>query len=199
VRTESPQATKYCDWLEAQARNRMGERARALELLRGIDQVTDSVGNVINTGNTLVTHTLLAMGDGQFDEARECLLRAMTEHSFALPHIGLLLELWHGREGELADRIRDSQSPYLEAILRRLEEAPGNGKAVAALVRLARPTVPGQRQRPLEAPLPTEGVFWGPRIPAPAGGGVRARGGSRGGSRGRAGGGGSSTFTRAAD
>jgi len=174
VRADSPQAEKYCDWLEAQARNRMGERARALELLRGIDQVMDSVGNVINTGNSLVTRTLLAMGDGQFDEARDCLLQAMTDHSFALSHVGLLLELWHGREGDLADRIRESESPYTELILDKLEQAPGNGKAVAALVRLARPTIPAQRQAPAEPPLPTDGLFWGQRPAQPAGAGATA-------------------------
>jgi tetratricopeptide (TPR) repeat protein len=168
VRAESTQAEKYCDWLEAQALNRLGERARALELLRGVDQVIDSVGNVINTGNSLVTRALLAMGDGEFDEARDCLLQAMTEHSFALAHTGLLLELWHGREGDLAERIRAADSPYTDLILRRLDEAPGNGKAVAALVRLARPAIPAQRQVPSVPPLPTQGLFWGRRSPQPA-------------------------------
>ena len=169
VRLESPQAEKYCDWLEAQARNRIGERQQALELLRGIDQVMDSVGNVINTGNSLVTRALLAMGDGEFDEARECLLQAMTEHSFALSHVGLLLELWHGREGELADRIRESASPFTELILGNLEAAPGNGKAVAALVRLAGPTIPTQRKAPTEPPLPRGGIIWGQWAGAGAG------------------------------
>lgn len=124
---------RYCDWLKAQALARLGHRDVALDLLRGIDQLVDPVGNRYPVGPVLVTRTLLATSAGRVEEAAEALLEAMAVHGEAADHGPLLLQLWEGREEELVHRVMASGGRYVGDLLARLAELGDGGQRVAAL------------------------------------------------------------------
>lgn len=95
-----------CDWLRAQALGRLGGRDEALHLLRGIRAVVYPLGLRISLGPVLLARALHALAAGNVDEAAAALADAVAVHGTGWDDLPLLLHLWEGREGELADRLR---------------------------------------------------------------------------------------------
>lgn len=130
----------YLAWLRAQALARLGDRPRALELLRGVREPVDPMGSRLPLGPVLVARTLHAVAAGRFDEAGEALADAMAVHGHAAGHSGLLLELWVGRPGELGHRLAAgldgaAASPARRAeLVAELRAAGGAGEFVADAV-----------------------------------------------------------------
>lgn len=124
---------RYCDWLRAQALARLGHRDVALDLLRGVDELVDPVGNRSSIGPVLVTRTLLATSAGRVEEAGQALLEAMAVHGEVPDHGPLLLQLWQGREEELVHRAMATGGRFVGDVLARLAELGDGGQRVAAL------------------------------------------------------------------
>ena len=115
----------YCDWLRAQALARMGDRGAALELVRGVDALVDPAGTVLPLSVVLVAHTVWATAAGNYPEAGDALLRAMLDHGGGAEHLGLLGQLWAGREAELRRRIDSHPGPYAPAVRAALSAPVG--------------------------------------------------------------------------
>ncbi len=130
-------SSRYCDWLRAQALGRLGARDEALELLRGVDVLVDPMGNHHGLAQVLQARTLHAVAAGRFEEAGEALAAAMAVHGAARGQAPLLLELWAGREDQLATTLADLTGPaptHLPALADQLRAAGGTGARVAAVL-----------------------------------------------------------------
>ncbi len=121
LRTGGLTDDRFCDWLRAQALARLGHGREALELLRGIDQLVDPVGNEFALGPVLISRTLLAVREGLLPEAADALLDAVVVHGESGPdshwHTPLLEQLWDGRRDELVRRLQSftTGAPALRA------------------------------------------------------------------------------------
>ncbi|MFZ0158151.1 MAG: glycosyltransferase, partial [Kineosporiaceae bacterium] len=117
LRAEGLTPAPFCDWLEAQAVAHLGDRPRALDLLAGVTELTDPSGNEYSLGLLLLTRALLAAAQGQVEAAGADLVAALTEHQADEGHYPLLLELFTGREGELAHALQPGRTRHGTTVL----------------------------------------------------------------------------------
>jgi hypothetical protein len=114
----------WCDWLRAQALTRLGEHREALELMRGIDRLVDSVDIELPIAPVLLARCLLAAGQGLLDEAAECALTLAADHDPARQHLELVHTLWTGREADLVARLRAGDAVHRDTLLDALARMP---------------------------------------------------------------------------
>ncbi|MBL8930943.1 MAG: glycosyltransferase [Kineosporiaceae bacterium] len=125
---------QYCDWLAAQGLARIGRRAEALDLLRGIEEVMEPVGNQLTLEPVLLARVIFAGAEGQMEEAAEVLADCLVQFGVHYDHATLLLRLWRGREVELADRLTGANGAFLDDVLGALRQLGEAGEKVASLV-----------------------------------------------------------------
>ncbi len=123
----------FCDWLEAQALAQRGERTRALDLLHGITELTDPGGNRYSLGPLLLARALLAGAEGGVEPAGADLVTALTEHQADPRHYPLLLDLFTGREAELAHALEPGRSRFGAAVLAGVRRLGEPGRTVGEL------------------------------------------------------------------
>jgi hypothetical protein len=101
------------------------------------------MGNHYGLGPVLQARTLHAVAAGRFEEAGQALATAMAVHGAAPGQAPLLLELWSGREDELATTLARLTGPapaHLPALAEQLRRAGGTGACVAAVLTAAHAT-----------------------------------------------------------
>jgi len=145
LRAQGLTPTPFCDWLEAQAVAHLGDRPRALDLLAGVTELTDPSGNRYSLGPVLLTRALLAAAQGQVEVAGADLVAALTEHQAEKSHYPLLLELFSGREAELAHALEPLRTRYGTTVLAGVRLLGEAGRRVGELADAAGPRTAGTR------------------------------------------------------
>jgi glycosyltransferase involved in cell wall biosynthesis len=145
LRADGLTPVSFCDWLEAQALDHLGDRARALELLAGITELTDPSGNEYSLGPLLLIRALLAAAHGLVEAAGADLVAALTEHQADERHYPLLLDLFTGREPELAHALEPGRTRYGATVLAGVRLLGEAGRRVGALADAAAPRTAGTR------------------------------------------------------
>lgn len=134
LRATGEATAQYCDWLAAQALARTGRRPEALDLLRGIDEVVEPVGNRLTLEPVLLARTLYAGAEGLIEEAADVLLDCLTQFGPHYNNAAFLLRLWRGREAELAARLAVSEAAFTGDLVDELRRLGGTGAQVTEQV-----------------------------------------------------------------
>ncbi|MFN8080939.1 MAG: glycosyltransferase family 2 protein [Kineosporiaceae bacterium] len=127
-------STQFCDWLAAQGLARTGRRAEALELLRGIDDVVEPVGNRLTLEPVMLARVIYAGAEGLIEEAGEVLADCLAQFGPHYDNAAFLLRLWRGREAALAARLAASSGAFVADLLAALRRVGEAGAHVADLV-----------------------------------------------------------------
>lgn len=125
---------QFCDWLAAQGLARIGRRPEALELLRGIDEIIEPVGNRLPLESVMLARVIYAGAEGLIEEAREVLADCLTQFGPHYDNTEFLLRLWRGRESELAAHLAASTGAFVTDLLIELRRVGETGGRVADLV-----------------------------------------------------------------
>jgi tetratricopeptide (TPR) repeat protein len=124
---------RYCRWLRARTLLAREEYDPALELLRTIDLLVDSVGRVLDLAPVLEAQMIAAGRLGQVDEAAACCIRLMAGMGRTAGMGPMLLALWAGRPPAwLVDLLSGADRGHLAAVAQELQGCADPGPAVAA-------------------------------------------------------------------
>jgi hypothetical protein len=127
---------RYCSWLAARV-HLAGERyPEALELLRTVDGLIDSVGRVLDLGPVIEAQLIAAGRAGEVDEAAACCIRLMAGYGQVEGYGSLLLTLWGARPAAwLADLLIGADQGHLAVVAGELAgcQAPGPQIALALM------------------------------------------------------------------
>ncbi len=136
------------DWLRARAMAERGDLAEAVRLLGRVTELVDAMGMRQSLEIVLLTLVLHAIAIGSIEEAGRAMLDVACGYQATRSNGISLLELWRGREGELASALGAHQGPLALRTGEVLAGLGGQGAQVALLSaghRLAR------RRRPAVA------------------------------------------------
>ncbi len=125
----------YCDWLQARVLIGVGRPGPALELLRGVDGLVDTLGCDLGVGLVVELRAQAAALAGQVSEAIACLLLAMLVHGRVAGRGPDLLRLWGERPAPaLVELIRSAGAApaAFDAVVAELRGSPEPGPLVAA-------------------------------------------------------------------
>ncbi|HEY2271512.1 MAG TPA: glycosyltransferase family 2 protein [Jatrophihabitantaceae bacterium] len=104
---------RYCDWLLAQALAQSGEPKRAVELLAGIDELTDPSGHTYDLGAVVEFRALARALSDDLDGALRDLLVAMVGHGRISGRGNLARQWWGPRPVDgLIIAVRHSGGPF---------------------------------------------------------------------------------------
>lgn len=154
-------SAQFCGWLRGQALAKLGRRGEALELVRGVTELIDPVGNRQSLERVLMARSLFAGAEGLIEESAASMLELVLQYGPREDRCLLLLKLWAHREGELAAELAVDAGPFADDTLEVLARLGEAGERVAALV----------EQRPrTDRSNPTHSVVTSGKALAPEGG-----------------------------
>ncbi len=149
-------SSQFCDWLRAQALARLGRRPEALELIRGVTELVDPVGNRQSLERVLMARALFAGAEGLVEESSQAMLDLVIGYGPREDRCRLLLKLWQNRPAELAAQLALDGGPFREDVLDALARLGEAGERVAELVRTGSATDSvTEETTPTDQPTPT--------------------------------------------
>jgi tetratricopeptide (TPR) repeat protein len=131
---------QYCNWLGARALLARERFADALELLRTVTRLVDTVGRELDLVPVVQAQLIAAGRVGAVDEAAACCIRLMAGLGRTEGLGALLLTLWGSRPAEwLAGLLAEADRGHLTAVAAELRRCDAPGPVVAAA--LTRPAL----------------------------------------------------------
>jgi tetratricopeptide (TPR) repeat protein len=123
----------YCGWLQARSLLARERWAEALELLRPVDRLVDTVGRELDVSPVVEAQMIAAGRIGAVDEAAASCIRLMAGLGRAEGLGPLLLTLWGNRPAEwLVELLRGADGGHRDAVAAELRRCDAPGPAVAA-------------------------------------------------------------------
>ncbi|MBO3143423.1 glycosyltransferase [Dermatophilus congolensis] len=129
-------------WLEVRLLVNQGKNREALEEVRKLKKVVNSMAMEQSYGEILEVRLRLTVAEGQFDEALAVLILLISRYGRVEGRVPLLMRLWGKRPTEeLARHLLAADDGYLDSLLSELDADEGAGPEVAAELRRLRVAV----------------------------------------------------------